>query len=250
MRDLDTLETRVARDRADLVQSLDALSATVAPQRIATEVSQTASSYGGEIGRQAWAAARQNPAAFALVGTGLALLVSGAGKRRVQDDSPAPSPVASGDTFEGFDERVAKAHEKKRQDMTGTSTEIHDAARLRSSLERGLDKLPAAARSRVIRARRAALQAQEKLEATAKATARKTGTLAHQQPLVVGAVALGLGALVGSLLPGTRKEDDLLGARRDALMQDAETALRAEMDHLRRTAQTSLDKGMNAAEAG
>lgn len=242
MPDLETLETQVERDRAALVHSLDALTQTVAPERIVSEVSKTAETYGGELGQQAWRAARDNPAAFALVGAGLGLLLTGTGTRAPQPTA-SKRPTALKDpnaAFIGFDERVAKADSKIKEEMTGMTDHAPKASRLRAALDHGLDALPAASRTRVRKARQAVIDAQEKVEAQAAAAARKSKTFAHEQPLAVGALALGVGALLGALVPASRKEDELMGAQRDALMQSAQETLRAEMDKASMAAQEKL----------
>ena len=48
------------------------------------------------------------------------------------------------------------------------------------------------------------------------------GDLFERQPLVIGALAFAVGAAIAALLPKTRTEDNYLGARRDALMDEAE----------------------------
>lgn len=231
MADFASLEARVEADRADLVHSLDALGATVAPDNLKQQIGATAEAYGGELGRQAWSAARDNPAAFTLVGAGLGLLLTGAGTRSGHDSFDAP-----------FKQRVAKADTRMKQEMTGMIDPEPKASRLRAALENGLEHLPDAARARVLKARSAALDAQEKLEAEAERAARKARTFAHEQPLAVGALALGVGALVGALIPGTRREDEIMGARRDALMNEAQQVLKSEMDKLNTRAHEALDQ--------
>ena len=61
---LDGLEDRVTKDREALAQSLDALSRTLAPQHL----SRTAEEYGNQMIRTVTDQARENPAAFALLG--------------------------------------------------------------------------------------------------------------------------------------------------------------------------------------
>ncbi|MEM9580393.1 MAG: DUF3618 domain-containing protein [Pseudomonadota bacterium] len=241
MPDLETLETQIEQDRKALGRSLDALSATVAPDHIAGQIGATAEAYGGALGTQAWRAARDNPAAFALVGAGLGLLLTGTGTREVQagQQRRAVDPNAA---LVGFDERVAKADTKMKEEMTGMIYPEPQASRLRAALDHGLDKLPDASRNRVLKARKAAIEAQEKVEAQAARMARKTKTFAHEQPLAVGALALGVGALIGALVPSSRKEDELMGAHRDALMRRAEETLRTELDRFGTAAQDQLHK--------
>ncbi|WP_323781394.1 hypothetical protein [Leisingera sp.] len=237
----EDIEQRVDANRRRLAETLSGLSGAVAPHSVAEQLSAAANGYGGELGRQAISAAKRNPAALVLAGAGLALLFTGNGSSRSRTAPPPPAAVPPEAAFAGFDARVAAADAAMKKEMTGMSEENLRAGKMRETLNAGLDVLPAAARKRVLKARSAALQAQEKVESHAANAAARSRTFYDQNPLAAGAIALGLGALIGALLPSTRQEDELLGARRDALAVKAEAALREEMDKLHRTASASLD---------
>ena len=241
MADLSEIERNAAAERQKLAGSLDALSAAISPENVKQHASALVENYGGDIGRQAWGAAKQNPAAFALVGAGLSLLLAGTGTRG-EAQKPAPAAVPPGHASVGFDARVAAADAEIRQDMTGTM-DTGDAPRatwLRAKLNDGLDALPDAARKRVLDARKAAIAAQEAVEEEARKTAQKSKTFLQEQPLAVGALALGLGALIGALLPSTRREDALLGEQRDAVLAAAKSTLQDELNKVRETTKKSV----------
>lgn len=238
MTELERLEAQVGKDRAALERSFDALAETFSPDRIASDFNDTVKGYGGELGSQVMSVARQNPAATALIGAGLLLLMS-RGDRRDGKQPARPSPVDPMDAMEGFDARVEKADAAMRSEMSGTLTSP-SALRLRAALDRGIGKLPPDARARVLKARKAALDAQERVEAAArKATGRAKQT--HQRhPMITGAIAFGIGAIAAALLPGTRREDALLGARRDALMTEAQRVMSEELNALRSKAEQAV----------
>lgn len=237
----DRLEKQVDADRRRLTASLSGLSGTLAPQSVTQQLSAAAHSYGGQLGQQAVSAAKRNPAALILAGAGLALMFTGPGGRRPRQAAPEPAAVPPEAAFAGFDERVAAADAAMKEEMTGMSEESFRSSKMREALNTGLDALPDSARKRVLKARKAALQAQEKVEAHAAHAAARGRTFYEQNPLAAGAIALGLGALIGALLPATRREDELLGAHRDALAAKAEAALREEMDKLYLKASAKLD---------
>jgi len=236
--DLNDIEAQVARDRADLARSLDILGETLSPDRLKDQAARTADSLGKDIGGQAWDAARENPAAFALVGAGLALLLSGAGRRGETDGHVSASPQAaeSPEAMQGFDERVAKADAQIRrtaQPPAQPSRRQATARHLRDTLSHGLDKLPPDARRHVTNARLAAIDAQETVERHAARIAQKSSAFVTDQPIAVGAAAFGIGALIATILPGTRPEDETMGRTRDALMARAGDALRTETEAMR-----------------
>lgn len=238
----DRLEQQVDADRRRLAASLSGLTGTLAPQPVTDQLTAAARSYGGQLGQQAVSAAKRNPAALVLAGAGLALMFTGSGGR-AHRSAPLPAAVPPEAAFAGFDSRVAAADAAMKKEMTGMSEENFRASKMRETLNAGLDALPDAARQRVLKARTAALQAQEKVEAHAAHAAARGRTFYDQNPLAAGAIALGLGALIGALLPATRREDELLGAHRDALAAKAEAALREEMDKLYQKASAKLDSG-------
>lgn len=236
MTDLNHLEARVEADRAALASSFDTLSDTLSPDSIAGDVGARLRGYSTEVGAQAIAAAKENPAALALFGAGLALMMAGKG-RRAEDAGIAHDPDVA---MAGFDARVAKADASIRAQATGLERSP-EAWRLRAAMDRGLSVLPEPARARVLKARTAALEAQEKVEARAKAAARHVKRTHNDQPMIAGALAFGLGAIAAALLPGTRREDALLGAKRDALMAEARRAMTEELAVLRGAANRAMD---------
>lgn len=249
MSNISKIEHEAAADRQKLASSLDALNAAINPENVKQHAAVLAETYGGDLGRQAWGVAKQNPAAFALVGAGLTLMLSGTGSRP-ETRRPAPVATAPDDALIGFDERVRAADadmQKEYKAMMEPETAPR-AAWLRQKLNDGLDALPDAARARVVDARKAALDAQERVEAEARKTAQKSQTFMHDQPLAVGAIAVGLGALIGALLPSTRREDNLLGQHRDAVMSAAKGTLQEELNKVHQTARSSL-KGEPAAQS-
>jgi hypothetical protein len=63
-----------------------------------------------------------------------------------------------------------------------------------------------------------------------------------EQPLVAGALALALGAAIGSALPRTRTEDELFGEESDRLKQSLRSTAQEEAHRLARSAQAVTDE--------
>ncbi|NOE20796.1 hypothetical protein GS634_21915 [Ruegeria atlantica] len=248
MTELTELENHVAYERNALATSLDSLTETLAPDRLAQTAKDVVEGYGGEIGTQIWIAARKNPAAFTLFGAGLALLMAGPGApaRTMQNN---PRTKATQNMSEEFDRRVEAADVQIKKEMTGMMEQDFSASHLSAALDRGLEKLSPKAHSRVLQARKAAIEAQRAVEKRAKQTTKASKSFLHEQPIAAGALALGVGVLVGALLPNTRKEDELLGARRDELMRKAQNTLTEEMGKLYAAANEKLDDVAASASA-
>lgn len=228
------IERRVAENRAALAQSLDVLSNTLAPERLKQEASETVNRYGSEIGQQLWEGARGNPAAFSLLAAGIALLLTNAGKRTEADAAQAdPDPrTRTGLDAAGRDAQIKQIKQPAPRHVAMQSQKP-SASKLRKALHLGVEKLPPNARIRVIKAREAAISAQHALERRAVRAGRASGRLAKEQPVVLSAAAFGVGALLATLLPSTRAEDEILGAKRDELMDAAQAALQEELSKLK-----------------
>lgn len=244
MSDLDKISARVEADRSELASSLDALTETVAPQKLASDFAAKANDVGGALAQHAWGSLRAQPAGGLLVGIGLAMLAAGSQRAPAKTPQRNPSMVDPEDAMEGFDARVAEADAAMSAQMSGGMVRAPEASKLRAAVNAGLDQLPPQSRKRVRDAREAVIAAQEKVERKARKAARQTESFVHEQPLTVGAIALGFGVLAGTLLPSTRREDALLGARRDALMDDARTALEEEMEKAKGKAETAIKRGI------
>ncbi|EBA11166.1 DUF3618 domain-containing protein [Roseobacter sp. CCS2] len=240
MSNIDEISKQVEADRARLAGTLDALTDTVKPQAIAQEATTAATDIGGDLALKAWNALRDQPAGGLLVTIGMGLLAAGSQRRPLPVSRPQTTANHPHEAMDGFDDRVAAADVAMRENMTGEIEPQPQASKLKSALNTGLDQLPPNARRRVVKAREAAIAAQESIERQTRVAARKTKGFVYEQPLTVGALALGFGILAGSLLPGTRREDALLGARRDALMADARNALEEEMLKAKAQAETAL----------
>ncbi|PJI84460.1 uncharacterized protein DUF3618 [Yoonia maricola] len=229
MSDIKHISQRVEADRAQLASSLDALTDTVQPQKLAHDFTAAANDIGRDLAQKAWGTLRDNPAGGLLVTIGLGLLASGQQRRPAPSVRPTSVAVEPDAAMTGFDARVAEADAQLRAEMTGEMEQRPEASRLKAALNTGLDQLSPQARQRVVKARQAVVSAQETIERKSRKAVRKTKGFAYEQPLAAGALALGFGVLAGTLLPGTRREDALLGRRRDALMADARNALEEEM---------------------
>lgn len=227
MSDLKSISKEVEATRARLTQTLGDLSDTVDPRAVSQDVMHTANTVGNDVMQKGMSMLRENPAGGILAAIGVALMAAGPRRPAPAAQDPVLQPPLQ--AMQGFDERVAAADAEIKSDMTGRYQGMPPASRLRDTLDAGLEHLPKSARKRVIAARKSAVAAQEAVEKRAKRVARQTSGFVHEQPLVAGAVALGFGLLAGTLLPGTRREDAVLGARRDALMSDARDILEEEL---------------------
>ena len=223
MSELEEIEARIERDRAELGRSLGKLSDTLSAGGLTAKLDSAAKSSGGAIARQAIDVAKSNPAAFALAAAGLGLFLAHSANRHSKTGEPTlaagSQPPASDDTpSNGKADRITKP--------------APSASSLRAEMERGLEDLPPAARARVLEARVAALQAQEKVEARSSNATSGGRRLFNAFPLAAGVAAFGAGAALAAFTSRRQGKGDTLSKRRDALLSAARQALNEERQAL------------------
>ena len=75
----------------------------------------------------------------------------------------------------------------------------------------------------------------------------KLSNLLEEQPLILGAIGLAVGAAIGAALPTTQTEDSWLGSTSHTVRQAAQDAARQEVDALRTVAGQAVDNVKQSA---
>jgi hypothetical protein len=80
-------------------------------------------------------------------------------------------------------------------------------------------------------------QAQWQVQGTISQAQNELDRMLHENPLAVGALAMGLGAVAALAIPETQKERELMGEQRDRLLQQAGTVAEQALDQAEQKAQ-------------
>ncbi|MCK0149508.1 hypothetical protein MWU54_05705 [Marivita sp. S6314] len=220
-KNLKSLENQADHHRTQAHSALAGLLSAFAPAKLGNQAVERAAGATDDLAQTALHHAKANPAGLALMGVGAALIA-------LNRPKPKPQAVHGSEA-----DRIARADaqlQAKARVRAGASPQ--SASKMRKMLDAGLDQLPPEARKRVMDARLQAIDAQEKVEREARKLAAQAKDAHNAQPFVTALAAAGVGALIGSLLPSTRTEGAMLGAKRDQLMRSAEAALRSEIADL------------------
>lgn len=284
----DEIESDIARKRAEVSSTIDAIQRKLTPGELMEEAMQmlrqgNAREFTDNLGRSV----RDNPMPVVLIGVGLAWMMLGANRRRplpewrheLEYHAPSTDPMAStpgagamsydasgsmrsgtgmgldgddasfgaradlgtapgaaSDAQPGLRGRMADATSSVRSTITGAA---HGARESVSGVAQRARSLGHDVRVRAGdlggRARMQASQAQQTL-----------GHWVDEQPLLVGALGLAAGALLGAVLPATRREDTLIGSVSDEWMDTARDSARESLQTVRssaeRVAQTARDE--------
>lgn len=131
--------------------------------------------------------------------------------------------------------------------VSGAAGAVRDTAMdLGDKLAAGTEGLSEEAKARVLAARRAAHDARDAAQKAVKKGSRAAANLFEDQPLVVGALAVAVGAAVGGLLPHTQLEDDTLGANSDRMFAEAQKVFREERDKAMAVLKAAADEAGEA----
>jgi ElaB/YqjD/DUF883 family membrane-anchored ribosome-binding protein len=273
----EEIEQDIARTRADLSETLDALEHRLSPRHLLEKgVDMLRDSMNDDFGRIG-ERIRANPLPLALIGAGIGWLVlsqtggtravgeaaRGVG-RRVSDAAGRAGEMARG-AAERAGELAGDAASRVKA-MAGSEETSYPTggesgyAYARPKTEGGFDERMAGygagyageARRRSDAARHrvgeAAHGARERLGDYAERAGERVsqvrgraGELMEEHPLAVGALALFAGLLLGLMLPSTRVESEYLGETRERVMDEARELGRNAVDSAERVAGAAMD---------
>ncbi len=240
----DEIQSEIERTRADMSRTIDAIQRRLSPSELMEQALDYFRSGPGAFASNLGDAIRNNPIPVALVGVGLAWLAFGGPGRpaylhRADTDGGADIDYAgetarhgmerAGDMAARTGQRIggmASAAGARMGDAYAGARDTADAAseRVRAMAD---DVRNLAAEWREDTADMAA-RAQDRMQQLGSSVQAQTAhmrdaanDLLHQQPLIVGALGLAIGAMLGAMLPSTRQEDTIMGEARDRVMDQA-----------------------------
>lgn len=145
---------------------------------------------------------------------------SAAGSAR---DRASSAGRSVGDTARGARDSAGRRYEAARQGVhERTEAGRQRLAAMRERLSRGTENMSEEGRQRVIAARERAIEARDRTGVAMRRGGDRAADFYDEHPLVVGALALAVGAAIAGAMPRSRVEDQYLGEHRDALFDEAE----------------------------
>ena len=258
------IEREVEGTRAQLNETLGALRESASPGQLMDKaVDYLRGSGGADFTRNLGEAVRDNPLPVLLIGAGIGWLLlsgkqdkgGGGGGAEPQRLLPAPTTTSqaerrrsgavrisptSGDGGPSLAERASTAAGAVQEragaavegvrdtasDMAGRAGEAVGGAYRAAAGTAGSvsEDVGATARAAAQRAGELGQEAREQAGRLGASAQQGLGWLLREQPLVLGALGVALGAAVGAVLPGTQAEDRLMGETSDAVAEKATAA--------------------------
>ena len=242
----------IERTRADMSETVDAIQEKLSPQNIKEQAKEQAKDTAKGAGSTIMETIRENPLPAALTGIGLGWLFVSA--RRSSSSPSGQEARYRGDR--GYDyppayDRVPPDYDyPPRYEERGSSGPSTGQA-----LEQAQGRVGETASQARDRAGQAASQAQERASqfgrrAQEQARRAKGGfqRMLQENPLAVGALAVGAGAAVGLAIPQTAKEHEAMGEARDTFVEKAQEKAQEAQQRAQRVAEEAQSAAKEEAQ--
>ncbi|MFO1141144.1 MAG: DUF3618 domain-containing protein [Amaricoccus sp.] len=278
------LEREVDRERGRVSATIDELQSRVSMEGLVDQVVKAVGENGGEVSRNLGRSLRENPLAALLTGVGLAWLMAGSGKPRdygsdredggrggvrlgrdrlAEPRMPGASGYATGSIRSDYPDREDGTSEggirERAADVAGLVgegvSEAMDGIRERASdlsqaASDGLHRAGDTMRDAGGAVRHGAKAARLGIADTGSDMRDGLDALIEDQPLVIGAIAMALGAAVGGALPRSRIEDRMFGEQSDRAMEAARDLAKEQGSRVQAAAAAVVGEAQDiAAEA-
>ncbi|QDD90231.1 DUF3618 domain-containing protein [Pseudomonas oryzihabitans] len=207
----EELEREIDQKRERIEDLVGALESRLSPGQLFDQALSYTKGHSGEFAHNLGTTLKANPVPAVLTSVGLLWLALG------QNRTPAPATAGSPlkDKLAGALDSVTSSAGHTRDSLNRGSHDVRDKVT-------GLgDTVSAKASQTGERLSDTAAQAKDTLTDQAQQLKGSFDTLLREQPLVVGALGIALGALLGAALPRTQTEDRALGKHSDKLTAKA-----------------------------
>lgn len=265
----EEIERDIARTRADFSSTVEASQAKLDPSELAGQavdyvMTTPPVAYSVNVANTIWS----NPIPIAMFGVGLAWFMSV--NRQAKEHARYPRRQRAvhrtgyhPDAEIGYESAHATAHHSTNSGdgmLHRASSKVNETGRdLKDKASEMGERLSSSASEVTERARHISQNAASRLQETAEeaqAHLEQMGQrsqeqyyrakdsfsqLLEEQPLVVGALGLAMGAALGAILPTTRRENELLGQTRDELLERATETAREQTEHVKQSAQRVME---------
>ena len=219
----EEIEAEIARTRGDMNATLTAIEQRLTPGQLVDQgLDYIRNSGANEFVSNLGGSVKNNPVPVALMGIGMAWLMA-TGNRRPSHLERSGSESTGPGMMQRASEGVASA--KDRLSQTTQSAREH------------VGQLGQSARSQVERVRHQAERMRSGYD-----------SMVRDQPLVLGAIGLAVGAMLAAALPRTREEDRLMGEASDRLTEKAKQLGQEQAGKAKEVATAAKDAALGTAE--
>jgi ElaB/YqjD/DUF883 family membrane-anchored ribosome-binding protein len=240
------IERDVERTRSDIEDTVEALREKMSLGQIVDEAGRYLRNSGGSEAMHNLAAqARANPLPLALVGIGLAWLMSGRGQPAMGYSSYSSGSYAgNGSSFRDAGSRIGETAGAAKGTIAEKGRKAGEAA---SSTMHQVGEQASHAYDRVSDT---ASQSYERMSDQASRAQRRMSELVENEPLILAGLGLAVGAAIAALMPATRTENRLMGDKLDEWKQEAGDMAREEWEKAKSVAKDAASAAEREMEKG
>jgi hypothetical protein len=246
-RSTNEIERDVERTRSDIEDTVEALREKMSLGQIVDEAGRYLRHSGGSEAMSNFAAqAKANPMPLALVGIGLAWLMSGRGQPSMGHHMGSHEGAYTGDgsSFRNVGSRVGEAAGSAKDAVSGTGRKAGEA--VSSRMHQASD----AASQTYGQMSEHASEAYGRMSERASRAQRSMSELVESEPLILAGLGIALGAAIGAMMPATRTEQRFMGEKLDELKHDASDMARSEWEKTKSVAKDAASAAQEEIEKG
>jgi hypothetical protein len=232
-------EREVEASRSELNRTMDELKQRMSPGQLLDEAMRALGGSGGEIASRFAEQAKANPMPLAVIGLGLAWLMTSSNRSAgaYGPSEPRSFAPAEGGGHAGMGGKLADA--------------LGDAAgRASTAASSAADAVTGAAASAGHGASHAAAGAARQAGSMGRYATDTVSDLMAREPLLLGGIGLLLGLAAGAALPPTETEDRLLGETRDRMVEKGRAAAQAKVGEVKEAARATVGSVEHELEGG
>lgn len=233
----EDVEREVEASRGNLDRTVEALKSKMTPGQLIDEASHAMGGAGQQVLSKFMDQAKENPMPLAVMGLGLAWLMTTSNKGATRSMSYEERAFAP-DTHDRIGDKMHAVGDKASDLVSGARDKFSDATASASDMGRA---------------------AADKAAQYGQQAKRSFAHLLESEPLLLGAAGLLVGAAIGAALPSTEAEDRTIGPMRDKLldkgkdlaqtgMQQAGDVAQAAYSSVKSELQQSADVGGSTAD--
>jgi ElaB/YqjD/DUF883 family membrane-anchored ribosome-binding protein len=226
-KDPATLEREIDQTRANMDRTLGALERKFSPGQLLDQAMEFARDNGGEFANNLGRSVKENPVPALLTAVGIAWMVASSNRPKpsmadAYDERDTPTEFNAVDFDDpGYDddagdykEGLTDKAQRLKASAEGTLSEA--GQRVKSAAERARQKLAGTKDTVSGGLRRTSSTAQVQTQQVREGF----NSLLTEQPLLLGALGIAVGAAIGAALPATEQEDRLFGSARDKALSE------------------------------
>jgi ElaB/YqjD/DUF883 family membrane-anchored ribosome-binding protein len=211
-KDPETLEREINQTRAEMNQTLDSLERKLTAGQLVDQCLTFFGMKGTEIGSSLGRCIKENPMPVLLTATGIGWMMFGT--------APTGSRAGYAHSGDGSDEAAAGAFsrvgDKIQSSATATSQQLgRTTETAKEAVNRTADTLKKTAAKVTDTLRETLGKTADTAHNQAKHARQAFNTVLDEQPLILGALGLAVGAIIGAAFPSTEQEDRLVGELSD-----------------------------------